>query len=269
MRILGRESITLSVVSLFLLIAVLASNAVADNPLRQDIDRISAEVEDKCVSWRRDIHQHPELANREFRTAKLVAAHLRELGMEVKTEVAHTGVVGILRGRKATPVVALRADMDALPVTEAVDVPFASKVTTEYGGKEVGVMHACGHDCHTAILMAVAEVLSKIKGRLPGTVKFIFQPAEEGGPKGEEWGASLMIREGVLEAPKPDVIFGLHVGVWPAPVGTIMYRPGGIMASVDRLEIVIRGIQTHGALPWMGWIRSWRRLRSSWDCKRR
>jgi amidohydrolase len=249
---LGRKSTTVFFACLFVLIVTLASNAIAGNPLWAKIDQLSAEVEDKCVFWRRDIHQHPELANREFRTAKLVADHLRELGMEVKTEVAHTGVVGVLRGMKATPVVALRADMDALPVTEAVDVPFASKVTAEYGGKTVGLMHACGHDCHTAILMAVAEVLSKLKGQLPGTVKFIFQPAEEGGPKGEEWGASLMIREGVLESPKPDVIFGLHVGVKPAPVGTIMYRPGGIMASVDRLEMVIKGSQTHGALPWMG-----------------
>jgi amidohydrolase len=252
MSILGGKFTTIFFLCLFLLMVTLASNAIAGNPLWSKIDQLSSEVEERCIHWRRDIHQHPELANREFRTAKLVADHLRELGMEVRTEVAHTGVVGILRGTKATPVVALRADMDALPVTEAVDVPFASKVTAESGGKTVGLMHACGHDCHTAILMAVAEVLSKIKGQLPGTVKFIFQPAEEGGPKGEEWGASLMIREGALENPKPDVIFGLHVGIWPAPVGTIMYRPGGIMASVDRLEIVITGSQTHGALPWMG-----------------
>jgi amidohydrolase len=240
----------------FSLMVALGSDAFAQgsgsNPLWSKIDQLSSDVEGKCIAWRRDIHQHPELGNREFRTAKLVAEHLRKLGMEVKTEVAHTGVVGILRGKKETPVVALRADMDALPVTELVDVPYASKVRAQYEGKEVGVMHACGHDNHTAILMAVAEVLSKIKEELPGTVKFIFQPAEEGAPKGEEGGASLMVREGVLEAPKPDVIFALHVGVGPAPVGTISYRPGGIMASVDRVGIVIKGTPTHGALPWMG-----------------
>jgi amidohydrolase len=218
---------------LFLLIVTLASHAIAGNPLWAKIDQLSAEVEEKCVFWRRDIHQHPELANREFRTAKLVADHLRQLGMAVKTEVAHTGVVGVLRGTRGTPVVALRADMDALPVTEAVDVPFASKVTAEYGGKKVGLMHACGHDCHTAILMAVAEVLSKIKEQLPGTVKFIFQPAEEGGPKGEEWGASLMIREGVLESPKPDVIFGLHVGIKPTRP-TFMWTRGRCLLGSER-----------------------------------
>ena len=153
------------------------------NPLRGKIDQLSSEMESKCITWRRDIHQNPELGNREFRTSKLVAEHLQRLGMEVKTGIAHTGVVGILRGKKDTPVVALRADMDALPVTEAVDVPFASKVKAQYEGKEVGVMHACGHDAHTAVLMAVAEVLSKIKDQVPGTVKFIFQPAEEGAPK--------------------------------------------------------------------------------------
>jgi amidohydrolase len=256
MRIWRRKFTTLFFLLAFLPIVALASNALGQepksNPLWSKIDRLSSEVEAQCIAWRRDIHQHPELGNREFRTSKLVADHLRKLGMEVKTEVAHTGVVGILRGKQETPVVALRADMDALPVTEAVDVPFASKVKAQYEGKEVGVMHACGHDNHTAILMAVAEVLSKLKEELPGTVKFIFQPAEEGGPKGEEWGASLMVREGVLESPKPDAIFALHVGVCPAPTGTISYRPAGIMAGVDRLGIVIKGTQTHGALPWMG-----------------
>lgn len=221
------------------------------NPLWAKIDQLSSELEPKCISWRRDIHQNPELGNRELRTSKLIAEHLQLMGMEVKTGIAHTGVVGILRGKQDTPVVALRAEMDALPVTEAVDVPFASKVRTMYEGKEVGVMHACGHDAHMAILMAVAEVLSKIKDELPGTVKFIFQPAEEGVPKGEEGGASLMVRQGVLESPKPDVIFGLHV-VAPMPTGMIGYRSGGFMASADALKIVIKGSSTHGALPWSG-----------------
>lgn len=179
-----------------------------------------------------------------------MADHLRSLGIDVKTGVAHTGVVGVLRGKKEAPVIALRADMDALPITEAGDLPFASKVRTTYEGKEVGVMHACGHDAHTAILMAVAEVLSKIKDELPGTVKFIFQPAEEGVPKGEEGGASLMVRQGVLESPKPDAIFGLHVV--NIPIGRIRYRSGGFQASSDVLRIVIKGSSTHGALPWSG-----------------
>jgi amidohydrolase len=220
--------------------------------LGPDIDRLAKEVESRVIEWRRDFHQNPELGNREFRTSKLIAEHLRSLGMEVKTGIAHTGVVGILRGKKDTPVVALRADIDALPVTEAVDVPFASKVKVQYEGKEVGVMHACGHDAHTAMLMGVAEVLSKIKDQLPGTVKFIFQPAEEGPPKGEEGGAYLMVKEGVLASPKVDAIFGLHVTSVPAPLGMIFYRSGGLMASADKLTIVIKGSQTHGAMPWRG-----------------
>ena len=218
--------------------------------LSKEIDRRAAQVESKVIAWRRDIHQHPELSNREVRTAKLVADHLRRLGMQVRTGVAHTGVVGLLRGGKPGPVVALRADMDALPVIEEVDVPFASKVRTTFNGQKVGVMHACGHDTHVAMLMGVAEVLSGMRQELPGSVKFIFQPAEEGPPAGEEGGAELMIREGVLESPKPGAIFGLHV--FPLPLGHIAYRPEGIMASSDDLRIVVRGRQTHGALPWQG-----------------
>jgi amidohydrolase len=218
--------------------------------LSAEVDRRAAAVQSKVVAWRRDIHEHPELSNREFRTAKLVADHLRALGIEVKTEVAKTGVVGVLRGGKPGPVVALRADMDALPVTEEVALPFASKVKAEFNGQQVGVMHACGHDSHVAILMGVAEVLAGMRAQLPGTVKFIFQPAEEGPPAGEEGGAALMIKEGVLQNPKPDAIFGLHV--FPYPVGHIAYRPGGTMASSDALRIVVRGRQTHGALPWLG-----------------
>ncbi len=242
----------LAILATTILYSDLFSQEAKINPLWAKIDQLSSEVESKCITWRRDIHQNPELGNREFRTSKLVAEHLQSLGMEVKTGVAHTGVVGILRGKKDTPVVALRADMDALPVTEAVDVPFASKVKTQYEGREVGVMHACGHDAHTAVLMAVAEVLSKIKDQIPGTVKFIFQPAEEGAPKGEEGGAYLMVKEGVFASPKVDAIFGLHVTSVPAPVGMIFYRSGGLMASADRLAIVIKGSQTHGAMPWRG-----------------
>ena len=218
--------------------------------LDAEVDRRAAQVEGKVVAWRRDIHAHPELSNRETRTADLVAQHLRSLGIEVRTGVAHTGVVGVLRGGKPGPVVALRADMDALPVTEEVDVPFASKVRTTYNGQEVGVMHACGHDAHTAMLMGVAEVLAGMRNDLPGTVKFIFQPAEEGAPAGERGGAEVMIEEGALENPKPAAIFGLHV--FPYPTGEIRYRPGGILASSDRFTIVVRGRQTHGALPWAG-----------------
>jgi amidohydrolase len=215
-------------------------------------DRLAAGVEPKVIEWRRDIHQHPELGNREFRTAKLVAEHLRSLGLEVRTEVAHTGVVGVLRGVKPGPVVALRADMDALPVTEEVNVHFASKVRTQWGGKDTGVMHACGHDTHVAILMGVAEVLAAMRPQLAGTVKFIFQPAEEGPPPGEEGGAALMIKEGVMDdAPKPEVIFGLHTGSMHE-VGTIAYRPGAIMAAADILHITVKGRQTHGSAPWAG-----------------
>jgi amidohydrolase len=222
------------------------------NPLWVKIDQLSSEEESKCITWRRDFHQHPELGNREFRTSKLIANHLESLGMEVKTGIAHTGVVGILRGKKDSPVVALRADMDALPVIETVDLPFASKDKVLYKGREIGVMHACGHDAHIAVLMAVAEVFSKLKEELPGSVKFIFQPAEEGAPNGEEGGAKLMIEEGVLGSPKVDAIFALHVCSVPAPTGVIIYRSGPMLASADRLSIVIKGSQAHGGTPWRG-----------------
>jgi amidohydrolase len=208
-------------------------------------------VDAKVVEWRRDFHQHPELSNREFRTAAKVAEHLESLGIEVRTGVAHTGVVGILKGGKPGPVVALRADMDALPVTERVDLPFASKARGEYNGEEVGVMHACGHDTHTAILMGTAEVLAGMRESLPGTVKFLFQPAEEGPPEGEEGGAELMVKEGVLENPKVDAAFALHI-FSDTEVGTLAYRSGGMMASADDFRITVRGAQTHGASPWNG-----------------
>jgi len=238
-----------------LLIIAITSTAFAQTPtataaITQSAARRIDQVMPKVVAWRRDIHQNPELGNRETRTAKLVADHLRSLGLEVKTGVAHTGVVGVLRGGKPGPVVALRADMDGLPVTEQVNLPFASKVRTTYNGQEVGVMHACGHDNHVAILMGVAEVLAGMRNELAGSVKFIFQPAEEGPPEGEDGGATMMVAEGVLTNPKVDVIFGLHVG--PDTVGRLTYRGGGIMAAADWLRIVVRGKQTHGAVPWGG-----------------
>jgi amidohydrolase len=217
-----------------------------------EIGRAVAAVMPKVVAWRRDIHQHPELGNRETRTAALVAEHLRKLGMEVRTGVATTGVVAVLKGGRPGPVVALRADMDALPVTEQVDLPFASKVRTQYNGQEVGVMHACGHDMHVAMLLGAAEVLAGMKAQLPGTVKFIFQPAEEGPPSGEKGGAIEMMAQGALANPKPDAIFGLHVGVTPAEAGHITYKPLGFMAAADFYTVTVKGRQVHGATPWAG-----------------
>ncbi len=231
-------------------LALMPVPAAGQGQAAADIDRRVTQVMLRVVEWRRDIHQHPELSNREFRTAKLVADHLTRLGLEVETGVAHTGVVGLLRGGRPGPVVALRADMDALPVTEQVDLPFKSTARTEYNGQQVGVMHACGHDNHVAILMGVAEVLAGMKAQIPGTVKFIFQPAEEGPPAGENGGARMMIEEGVLERPAPAAIFGLHA--WPGHVGTIHYRSGGAMAAADALAIVVKGRQTHGSSPWGG-----------------
>ena len=219
--------------------------------LKSQIDEQAQALEEQVVAWRRDIHQYPELSNREFRTAEKVAEHLKSLDIEITTKVAHTGVVGVLKGGQPGPVVALRADMDALPVTERVDIPYASKEIGEYNGEEVGVMHACGHDTHVAILMGAVQVLSDMRADLKGTVKFIFQPAEEGAPNGEEGGAELMVREGVLTSPNVDVIFGLHINS-KTEVNTIGYRPEGTMAGVDRLEIKIKGAQTHGAYPWAG-----------------
>ena len=224
-----------------------------DNPFAFDaaLDEAAARVEPRVVAWRRDFHQNPELGNREKRTAGVVAAHLKALGMEVREQVAHTGVVGVLKGGKPGPVVALRADMDALPVTEEVDVPFKSNVKTEWNGLHCGVMHACGHDAHTAMLMGAAEVLAGMRERIPGTVKFIFQPAEETPPIGEDGGAKLMIEQGCLDAPKVDAIFGLHI-TSIIPTGRIGYRSGPLMASADDFRVFVRGTQTHAAMPWRG-----------------
>lgn len=233
------------------LAAVAARPTVAqDARLRSSVDAALDGVMPRVVEWRRHIHANPELSNREYQTAAYVADHLRSLGIEVRTGIAHTGVVGVLEGDRSGPVVALRADMDALPVTERVDLPFASKVTAEYNGQEVGVMHACGHDNHVAILMGAAEVLAGMRDELPGTVVFLFQPAEEGAPAGEEGGADLMIEEGALSDPAPEAIFGLHVT--PDAVGTLRWKAGGLLASSQGLRIVVRGRQTHGALPWGG-----------------
>ena len=219
--------------------------AAQTSPVHAEIDRRTAEVNTKVVAWRRDIHEHPELGMQETRTAALVAAHLRSLGMEVRTGVGGTGVVGVLKGGRPGKVVALRADMDGLPVTEMVDLPFKSKVRTTVRGQETGVMHACGHDNHVAILMGAAEVLAGMRAQIAGTVVFLFQPAEEG-----PGGAEPMIRDGALDNPKVDAIFGLHV--WPGPAGDILYRSGPTLAASNELNITVRGRQTHGANPWGG-----------------
>ena len=238
-------------VAVALCLLSIGSSAWSDEDLLARVDRAAAQVEPKVVAWRRDIHAHPELSNREFRTSDLVAKHLATLSIEVQRGVAHTGVVGLLRGGRPGPVVALRADMDALPVAEETGLPFASTAKSEYQGRTVSVMHACGHDNHTAILMGVATVLAGLRDQLPGTVKFIFQPAEEGAPTGEEGGAAMMVREGVLENPHVDAVFGLHV-MQIGAVGEAFYRPLGAMAASARFDVTVHGRQTHGAMPWAG-----------------
>ncbi|HOY19118.1 MAG TPA: amidohydrolase [Haliscomenobacter sp.] len=215
------------------------------------IDKQTLALEAKVIEWRRDFHQNPELSNREFKTAEKVAAHLRSLGLEVRTGVAKTGVIGILRTGKPGPVVGLRADMDALPVVERVKIPFASKVKADYRGEDVGVMHACGHDTHVAMLMGAASILTGIKSQLAGTVVFIFQPAEEGPPPGENGGAKLMVEEGLLKDLKMNIVFGQHISSI-IEVGNINIRPGGLMAAADRYVIKVKGKQTHGSQPWSG-----------------
>lgn len=232
-------------------LAILAGSLVSLSVCAQQPISISTELEQKVIEWRRDLHQHPELSNREFRTAKVIAAHLESLGLEVQAGVAHTGVVGVLKGGKPGPIVALRADMDALPVVEQTDLAFKSTAKAEYRNKEVGVMHACGHDLHMSMLMGAAEKLAKMKEQIAGTVVFIFQPAEEGAPGNEEGGAELMLKEGVFTQHKPEAVFGIHV--WSAgTVGHISYREGPLMASSDRFEITVKGQQTHGSRPWGG-----------------
>ncbi len=227
------------------------SQAQVSPKIQAKLDQQAKELESKVIEWRRYFHENPELSNREVKTAARVAEHLKSLGIEVQTGVAKTGVIGLLKTGKPGPVIALRADMDALPVTERNSLPFASKVRTVFNEQETGVMHACGHDTHVAILMGVAEILARNKSDLKGTIKFIFQPAEEGPPKGEEGGAGLMVKEGVLENPKVDVIFGMHIQSI-SKLGTISYRPAGMMAASDWFSIKVKGKQSHGAAPWMG-----------------
>lgn len=248
---MNNKAVKKSISYFLLLVLPLTSLAQQVSRTENYIDQAIKKIESRCINWRRDLHQHPELGNREFRTSKIIADHLRSIGLEVQEQVAKTGVVGLLRGAKPGPVIALRADMDGLPVSERVDLPFASKEKAIYNGQEVGVMHACGHDTHVAILMSVAEILAGMKQELSGTVKFVFQPAEEGAPQGEEGGAALMVKEGVLENPKVDVMFGLHINA-QTPVGQIKYREKGMMAAADWFSIKINGKQSHGAQPWLG-----------------
>lgn len=239
---------------LTIILFVLSIQLYAQSDISKLKERISAaadNIETKCIAWRREIHEHPELGNREFKTAKLIAEYLKKLGIDVKEGIAKTGVVGILRGGKPGPCIALRADMDALPIIERVNVPFASKEKSTYNGQEVGVMHACGHDSHVAMLMSVAEILSGMKREIKGTVKFIFQPAEEGPPEGEEGGAALMVKEGVMDNPKVDVIFGLHIES-NIEIGRIEYKSGAFMASSDWFRIKVNGKGSHGSQPWLG-----------------
>ncbi len=234
-----------------IILLVFALTTVGLTAQNANIDQLVNEIESKVIEWRRDFHQNPELSNREFKTAEKIAKHLKSLGLEVSTGIAHTGVVGILKGDQPGPVVALRADIDALPVTERTPVPFASKVVSEYNGISSGVMHACGHDTHIAILMGAAEVFTKMKKDIKGTIKFIFQPAEEGTPPGENGGAKMMVEEGVLKAPDVDAIFGLHISAGMT-VGHISYKPAGIMAASQRFVVKVKGKQTHGSRPWGG-----------------
>jgi amidohydrolase len=236
---------------LFTLCACSSGVFSQSSKIKIEISRKADSLQSQVIAWRRDFHEHPELGNHEVRTAGIIAKYLQSLGLEVKTGIATTGVVGLLRGGKPGPVVALRSELDALPVTERTPVAFASKEKTVYNGQEVGVMHACGHDSHMAMLMAVAEILSSMKNELHGTVKFIFQPAEEGGPKGETYGAEEMVKEGVLENPKVDVIFGQHI-ISNIPVGTLVSHPGGTLASVNDMQIIVKGKSSHGASPWSG-----------------
>jgi amidohydrolase len=240
----------LRLVPIALLAAVVASPAGAaiDDAA---IESAAKAVMPQVIGWRRDFHQHPELSNREVRTSRIVAEQLREMGLEVRTGIAHTGVVGVLRGARPGPTIALRADMDALPVTEQVDVPFKSAATAEYRGEKVGVMHACGHDAHVAILLGTAKILAGLRGEMAGTVMFVFQPAEEGAPDGERGGASLMLDEGLFATTRPEAMFGLHV-FSTLNAGQVGYRSGPLMAASDAFRIVVTGRQTHGARPWGG-----------------
>lgn len=240
-----------TILSTLIFLMVTAISFAQEAPLKGKAEALAAAVESEVIEWRHHLHQHPELSNREFETQKYIAERLKEMGVSHTTDIAHTGVVGLIKGAKPGPVIALRADIDGLPVTELNDLPWASEATTDYNGQEVGVMHACGHDTHVAILLGVAKVLNQMKGQLPGQVKLIFQPAEEGAPEGEEGGAELMVKQGVLNNPDVDVVFGLHINS-KTEVGKLGYKPGGALASYDLLKIKVLGDQTHGAYPWDG-----------------
>lgn len=237
--------------AIMLLVAPLHGQQTQNETLKQQVDQRATELEDQVIEWRRHFYRNPELSNREFETAERIEAFLRDLGMEVETGIAHTGVVGVLETGEPGPVIGLRADMDALPVEDRADVPFQSTATGEYHGEQVPVKHACGHDTHMAMLMGAAQILSEMQDELRGTIKFIFQPAEEGTPEGEHGGAEMMVEEGVLEDPDVDAIFGLHISS-NTPVGQIDYRAGSIMAAVDQFYITVHGEQTHGSTPWTG-----------------
>lgn len=237
-------------VSLFFILWLAITNIFAVN-MTDDIAAATDKIMPQVIAWRRHIHQHPELGNREVNTAKLIADELRKLGIETRTGIAKTGVVGILKGMIPGPVIGLRADMDGLPVTERTNVPFKSVAKAEYNGQTVGVMHACGHDTHVAMLLGTATVLAGMKNKLKGTVVFIFQPAEEGPPAGETGGAPDMVKEGVMDDPKIDAIFGIHINAG-TEIGTIRYRSGSVMAASDWFTIKVKGKQTHGAYPWAG-----------------
>jgi amidohydrolase len=245
------KKIILTVILFLIATSVVDAQSASPDSMKNIIEAKTNQIFEQVVEWRRHFHENPELSNREDQTAAYIADYLKKLGMEVKTGVAHTGVVGILEGDKPGPVVGLRADIDALPVTERTDVPFKSIKTTTFLGQKVGVMHACGHDTHIAMMMGTAKILADMKEKLPGTVKFIFQPAEEGAPPGEEGGAELMVKEGVLQNPDVDVIFGQHINS-QTPVGKIRYKPRGTMAAADRFVITVNGKQTHGSTPWTG-----------------
>ncbi len=240
-----KKSICLMLVMLF------CSTFAFAKDMSKEIDAATAKIMPQVIKWRRHFHENPELSNREFKTAKMVADHMRGLGFEVKTGIAKTGVIGILKGNLPGPTIGLRADMDALPVKERVDIPFASKVMADYQGKTVPVMHACGHDTHIAMLMGTAEVLAGMKNKIKGTVVFIYQPAEEGPPEGERGGAELMVEEGVMTNPKIDAIFGIHINS-QTEIGTIRYKKGATMASSDWFKIKVKGKQAHGSAPWAG-----------------
>lgn len=244
-----------SILSVFALIALFASQtvppAIAQTTTAAEIDAAANRILPKVIEWRRYFHQNPELSNREYKTSAFVAEKLRNFGLDVRTGIAKTGVVAILKGSQPGPVIGLRADMDALPVTERNQLPFASKVKAEYNGQTVGVMHACGHDSHIAMLLGAAEILAGMRDKIRGTVVFIFQPAEEGPPAGEEGGASLMVKEGVMDNPKIDAIFGIHINS-QTEIGKIKYKSGATMASSDWFTIKVRGRQTHGSQPWSG-----------------